>query len=78
MSFNGLGRNLGNLAWLSEAETRSISAENPTGGKGMGGMADADPNGPVRELGQHLSPRSQGDDPSPGLAQRGALLPRPT
>lgn len=51
-TFNGLGRNLGNLAWLSEADTRSISAENPTGGKGMGGMAEADPNGPARELGQ--------------------------
>lgn len=52
MTFNGLGRHLGNLAWLSEAETRSISAENPTGGKGMGGMADPDPDGPARELGR--------------------------
>ena len=25
MSYNGLGRHLGNLAWLSESETRSIS-----------------------------------------------------
>ena len=52
MSFNGLGRTLGNLSWLSEAETRSISAENPTGAKGAGGMADADPAGPARELGR--------------------------
>jgi hypothetical protein len=38
-SFNGLGMHLGNLARLSNAETRSISAENFTGEKGKGGMA---------------------------------------
>ena len=37
--FSGLGVHLGNLARLSDAETRSISAENPTGAKGRGGMA---------------------------------------
>lgn len=37
--FNGLGMNLGNLSRLSNAETRSISAENFTGEKGKGGMA---------------------------------------
>lgn len=37
--FNGLGMSLGNLARLSDAETRSISAENFTGEKGKGGMA---------------------------------------
>jgi hypothetical protein len=37
--FNGLGMHLGNLSRLSSARTRSISAENPTGGKGQGGMA---------------------------------------
>jgi len=37
--FNGLGMGLGNLARLSSARTRSISAENPTGEKGAGGMA---------------------------------------
>lgn len=36
-SFNGLGTNLGNLSRLSNARTRSISAENPTGAKGQGG-----------------------------------------
>lgn len=36
--FNGLGMDLGNLSRLSDAKTRSISAENPTGGKGMGAM----------------------------------------
>jgi hypothetical protein len=38
-TFNGLGMNLGNLPRLSRARTRSISAENPTGEKGRGGMA---------------------------------------
>ena len=37
--FNGLGMNLGNLSRLSNAVTRSISAENFTGEKGKGGMA---------------------------------------
>jgi len=34
---NGLGNNLSNLYMLSKAKTRAICAENPTGGKGMGG-----------------------------------------
>jgi hypothetical protein len=38
-NFNGLGMNLGNLAYLAKAHTRSISPENFTGGKGQGGMA---------------------------------------
>ena len=33
------------------ARTRSISPENPTGGKGLGGRADPAPDGPARELG---------------------------
>ena len=37
--FNGLGMSLGNLSQLSNAQTRSISAENFTGEKGQGGMA---------------------------------------
>jgi hypothetical protein len=37
--FNGLGMNLGNLAYLAKAHTRSISPENFTGEKGQGGMA---------------------------------------
>lgn len=51
--FNGLGMGLGNLAQLSSARTRSISAENRTGGKGAGGMA-TEGTGAVfaRELGQ--------------------------
>jgi len=37
--FNGLNMSLGNLSLLSNAQTRSISAENMTGEKGKGGMA---------------------------------------
>ncbi len=37
--FNGLGLGPHNLSWLSEAQSRSISAENPTGERGTGGMA---------------------------------------
>ncbi len=40
-SFNGLGMGLGNLARLSHAQTRSISAENFSGEKGQGGRASA-------------------------------------
>ena len=39
ISFNGLGMNLGNLARLSKAQTRSISPENFTGENGKGGAA---------------------------------------
>lgn len=49
--FNGLGSNLGNLYRTSPAQTRSISAENFSGGKGQGGMAPAGKGGPARELG---------------------------
>ena len=52
LDFNGLGMNLGNLSRLSNAQTRSISAENPTGAKGGGGK-HIDPNhGCSRDLGQ--------------------------
>jgi Protein of unknown function (DUF2961) len=37
--FNGLGVDMSTLYRLSNARTRSISAENPTGEKGKGGMA---------------------------------------
>jgi hypothetical protein len=52
VSFSGLDLHLGNLARLSSAETRSISAENPTGEKGAGAQAEAEPRGPARELGK--------------------------
>jgi hypothetical protein len=51
--FNGLGMGLGNLARLSKAESRSISAENFTGEKGKGGMAtEGTGSNQARELGQ--------------------------
>src|SRR5439155_5556877 len=51
--FDGLGMHLGNLSRLSNAQTRSISAENPTGAKGQAGMA-TEGTGAVaaRELGR--------------------------
>jgi len=52
-SFDGLGMSLGNLSRLSGAVTRSISAENPTGEKGRGGMATTGTGEVVsRELGR--------------------------
>jgi hypothetical protein len=51
--FNGLGMSLGNLSILSNAETRSISAENFDGSKGKGGMATQGTGAvPARELGR--------------------------
>jgi len=53
MSFDGLAVNLGNLHLLSDAQTRSISAENFTGEKGKAAMA-TDGTGAkcARDLGQ--------------------------
>ncbi|MDP8244435.1 MAG: DUF2961 domain-containing protein [Candidatus Hinthialibacter antarcticus] len=51
--FNGLDMNLGNLYRMSDAKTRSISPENFTGAKGMGGRAvDGTGKHASRELGQ--------------------------
>lgn len=51
-SFNGLGLGLGNLARLSDAQTRSISPENFTGEQGKGGMAvEGTGAEPARDLG---------------------------
>ena len=54
--FNGLGMNIGNLSRLSEAESRTITAENPDGSKGGGAKAQPLPNDPIsapaRELGK--------------------------
>jgi len=53
MAFDGLGTNMDNLWRLSDAETRSISAENPHGRKGGGAMAtDGTGARAARELGQ--------------------------
>ncbi|MCL6511400.1 MAG: DUF2961 domain-containing protein [Anaerolineae bacterium] len=52
-SFNGLGMHLGNLSRLSNAKTRSISAENFTGEKGKAGMAtEGTGANAARELGR--------------------------
>jgi hypothetical protein len=52
-NFNGLGLGLGNLWRLSNAKTRSISAENFTGEKGKGGMAtEGTGASAARDLGQ--------------------------
>jgi hypothetical protein len=52
-SLNGLGMHLGTLWRLSNAESRSISPENPTGEKGRGAMAEPDPaTSPARSLGR--------------------------
>ena len=53
--FNGLNMNLGNLPFLSNAETRSISPENFTGEKGKAGMATLEEGNAAkaaRDLGQ--------------------------
>lgn len=53
--FNGLEMNLGNLHRLSDAKTRSISPENPTGEPGKGAMATLEEGvhgHQARELGQ--------------------------
>ncbi len=52
-SFNGLGMHLGNLSRVSNAQTRSISAENFTGARGAGGQATEGTGAEcARELGQ--------------------------
>ncbi len=60
--FNGLNMNIGQLARLSHAQTRSISPENFTGEKGKGGMAtEGTGANAARELGQgwKISPSVQ-------------------
>lgn len=52
MTFSGLDLHLGNLARVSPARSRSLSPENPTGGKGMGAMHEDPNHGPSRGLGR--------------------------
>ncbi|NLG98916.1 MAG: DUF2961 domain-containing protein [Chloroflexi bacterium] len=54
MTFNGAYMNLGNIMKLSNAVTRSITAENVYGEKGKGGMADLTeaPQPEVEKIGQ--------------------------
>ena len=52
-AFNGINMNLGNLYRLSNAKSRSISPENLTGEKGLGGMATEGTGAKAsKELGQ--------------------------
>jgi hypothetical protein len=51
--FNGLTNSLGDISRLSNAKTRSLSAENYTGEKGKGGMSDTGTGqGCARDLGR--------------------------
>jgi len=45
-----MGFGLGALPFWGRSRTRSISAENPTGGKGMGGMAIPNPSDPTFDI----------------------------
>ncbi len=53
-SFNGVNMSLGNIMKLSNAVTRSITAENVYGEKGRGGMAEVEkkPQPEVARIGQ--------------------------
>ncbi len=50
-SFNGLNMSMGSLPLLSNAQTRSLSAENPNGEPAGGGREPAEKNPCARELG---------------------------
>ncbi len=54
MKFNGLNMSLGSISRLSDARTRSITAENVYGEKGKGGMAEISdtPQAEVVKIGQ--------------------------
>ena len=62
---DGLHVHLGNLSLLSDAETRSISPENPTGERGGGGRAPARAGSPAQDLGTGWKTRAH-IDVSPG------------
>jgi hypothetical protein len=88
-SFNGLDMGMGNLARLSHAKTRSLSAENMTGEKGKGGMATEGLGAQAaRDLGQgwKISPAVKiepqqtytiAEIPGPGAIQHIWMSPSP-
>ncbi len=51
--FNGISTNMDNLYLLSNAKSRSISPENPTGAKGMGALCELE-NGSARHAARDL------------------------
>ena len=59
-NLSGLTPGLGTLPLLTEMRTRSISAENPTGEKGKGGMAIPDPTNPNLPHSSHATELGQG------------------
>lgn len=68
---------LGNIAFLSRSKTRSISAENPKGDKGKGGMTEiTDTNHPARDLGRGWKVRPYVDI-SPGTVYEVADIDGP-
>jgi len=73
--FNGAYVGLGNIAKLSQAVTRSITAENVYGEKGRGGMAEvsAAPQAEVIKLGQKVG-RRESLRAGPGPEVEGAAL----
>ena len=75
MSFNGMQMGLGTLMKLSDAETRSVTAENVYGEKGRGGMAEVNVAQPeVTRIGQKWS-AMQGSHPSRELGRKWKVRP---
>ncbi len=73
MAFNGVNMNMGNIMKLSNAMTRSITAENVYGEKGKGGMAEVSetPQPEVARIGQEWGK----DDSSRELGQKWKVRP---
>ena len=75
MSFNGMQMGLGMLMKLSDAETRSVTAENVYGEKGRGGMAEVNAAQPeVTRTGQQWSAMG-GQHPSRELGRKWKVRP---
>lgn len=58
--FSGMGAGLGSLPFMTQAETRSVCPENPTGEKGKGGMAIPNPADPDLPFSKAASDLGQG------------------
>ena len=64
-NYSQLNFGMGSLPFLSDAVTRSVSPENPTGEKGKGGMAIPDPDDPNLPFSRAASDLGQGWKVSP-------------